>query len=231
MSSVFGITPADMARKIVPAGGEYSFSVGTTGPPVNDMSTATVQEIIEAAEAECLGYLREKYQRLMRGVDGEILTSSAAGGETSFTLGLRPVTAGSVKLYKNFGRVRAWRDRRPSDAMEAEEYSVDATTGVVTLVVALGEGDVLWATYLHGAGALLLDLRRAAMGMAAAEIARRCAYFKTSEGFDRFDQWEIGARQYLRDLSRNASGMTVEMFERLELVNETRALSISRLFG
>jgi hypothetical protein len=225
-SAVFSITAAEMQAKITPSEGEYEFSIGSGG----DLESAALDEIVNQCEHEVLGYLKLKYQQLVRRVDGEVAVRSAAGGETVLQAGLFPVTAGTLKVYINFPSRKAWRERQPRHALPAGEYSVDNATGAVTLVNALAEGDSAWLAYEHGAAAKLLDLRKDTMNLAAAEIARRFAYFRSASGFERFENWEIAARQHLRDLGRN-EGQTIEMFERLALVMETRSHSIADILG
>lgn len=217
MASLFGIDAEYMQRKLVPGGGgTWSFGLGEG----KDLSASDLLEIVEECEAEAVGYLRLKYQGLMRHVDGERVIVDAAGGETSLQLGLFPVVAGTVTLFRNFPMTRAWRERRPADAME-EEFSVEASTGAVTLSEALSEGDRVYAVYDHEAASKFLGIKRSVGSLAAAEIARRFAYFRSAEGFDRFEAWEVSARAHLRDLGK-PSGPTEELIERLDLVDETR---------
>lgn len=227
MASVFGITAAEMQGKIAPeAEEEFAFTIGDGAD--DTLSVARCLAIVEAAEAEVLGYLSLKYQEMVTRVEGEVLVREAVGGETELALGLWPATAGTVELYVNFPRDRAWSERRADDALDAGAFVLNEAGTVVTLGTALGAGDRVWGCYDHGAATRLLSLKKDAMGLAAAEIAREFAYFSTASGFERFEQWEIGARAHLRDVGRMTQSLVV--LERVRLVNETRGQA-SRIAG
>jgi hypothetical protein len=74
----------------------------------------------------------------------------------------------------------------------------------------------------------LLDLRKLALDLAAVEVARRFAYFRSAEGFDRFEGWQTSAAGHLRDLGRT-DGAQIGLMDRIELVNETKNLSLGSL--
>lgn len=227
MPSLFGITPQDLLAKLVPVTDSASFSIGAAGPPTNDLSDALALEIIEAAEAEVESYLRHKYQRLLRRVEGEVAVRFAYEGQTTCQATLVPVTW--LRVFKNFPRSRAWGDRRPGEALvEGTDYSVVLATGVVTFVEALKENDRVWLDYEHAGAGKLLDLRKLALDLAAVEVARRFAYFRSADGFDRFEQWQTSAAGHLRDLT-GTNGPGVPLLDKIELVNETRNLSLGRL--
>jgi hypothetical protein len=227
MASLFGITPQDLLNKVVPVSAGESFSIGEAGPPTNDLSNALALEIIEAAEAEVESYLRHKYQRLLRRVEGEIAVRRAFEGQTTCQATLTPCT--SMAVYKNFPRSRAWGDRRPGEALvSGVDYSVVLATGVVTFAEGLKESDQVWLDYEHAGASKLLDLRKLALDLAAVEVARRFAYFRSAEGFDRFEGWQTSAAGHLRDLGRT-DGAQIGLMDRIELVNETKNLSLGSL--
>lgn len=227
MASLFGITPADLQAKLVPASAEgsfVSFSIGDGGS--DDLSSAGALAIVETQEAIVESYLRPKYQTLLRRVPGEIAARFAEAGQTTVQATLRPVT--TVHVYKNFPRTRAWPDRRPAERMSASEYTVNPTTGLVTFAVALRENDEIVLDYWHTGAGLLLDLKHLVLSLAAVEVSRRFAYFKTADGFERFEGWQSSAAGHLRDLGR-AEGAQIGLLDRIELKNETRELSYGDL--
>jgi hypothetical protein len=85
-----------LLRKIVPVSAAESFSIGGSGPPDTDLSDALALEIIEAAESEVESYLRHKYQRLLRKVEGEVAVRFAREGQTTCQASLEPVVSGSL---------------------------------------------------------------------------------------------------------------------------------------
>jgi hypothetical protein len=228
MPSLFGLTPQDLLAKLVPAPGAegYAFSIGPNGPPENDLSDADAMKIIEEQEAIVESYLRHKYQRLLRHVEGEIAVRYAYEGQLTCKATLTPITA--MYIYKNWPRTRAWCDRRPSEAMDPSEYSVNFSTGIITFTTPLRENDQIYLDYYHEGASKLVDLRHLVLSLAAVEVARRFAYFRSAEGFDRFEGWQSSAAGHLRDLGRT-DGAQIGLFDRIELVNETKNLNLGAL--
>lgn len=225
MASLFGVSAGDLEAKLVPAPGSIAFRIGEAAG--DDLTTAAADAIIEAQEAMVESYLRHKYQVLLRRVEGEVVCRFAVEGQSAVTCGLVPVTA-VHGVFVNFPRSRAWDDRRPSEALATSEYSVVLSTGVITLVEPLKENDRVWADYSHSAAATLLDLRHLVLNLAAVEVARRFAYFRSAEGFDRFEGWQSSSAGHLRDLGRT-DGAQIGVFDRLALVNETKNLRLGEL--
>lgn len=229
MASLFGITAADMVRKLVPAGSDYQFSIGAGES--DDMTEADCLEVVETMEDRVLGLIPEKYRSLMRRVEGEVLIESATEGQASAVLGLSPVTAGTLHLYVNFGSVRSWFERRAEDRLDADLFSLNATTGEVTFTEGLHRGDVVFADYDHTAAATKFRwLKECAKSFAAVEISRRYGYFSTASGFERFEQWEAGTNIALRDLARSENP-GVDGIEKIKLVRETKTVRLSQLLG
>lgn len=228
MASLFGITSGDLLGKLVPAPGSegFAFSIGMNGPPENDLSDADALGIIEEQEAMVESYLRHKYQRLLRRVEGEVAVRFAYDGQTVCRATLTPVV--SMRVFKNFPRSRAWADRRPSEAMDPSEYSLNVATGEIVFVVPLLENDRVFLDYEHAGASKLVDLRHLVLSLAAVEVARRFAYFRSAEGFDRFEGWQSSAAGHLRDLGRT-DGAQIGLFDRIELVNETKNLNLGAL--
>jgi hypothetical protein len=225
MASLFGITADDVRDKIMPnaSAEDWAFQIGESG----DLSEAMVLEIVEAQEAMVESYLPHKYQVLLRRVEGEVAVRFAAGGETTVQSGLTPMTE-LHGVYRNFPRTRAWGDRRPGERLvEGTEYSVVLVTGTVTLAVPLLEEERVYLDYSHGAAAGFVDLRHLVLNLTAVEVSRRLSYFRSAEGFDRFEQWQSSASGHLRDLDQGR--VKVPRLDRLELVNETGNLNLGAL--
>lgn len=213
-STVFKLTYTELQNKIVPQNGEYTFLIAASG---GQMTIVRADEVLNVAEDQALMRLSARHRQLLREVDGEILVRSAAGGETSLQCSLFPLVAGTLKLWKNYAcSKKGWKVRNTVDAMTlTTDYTVNETTGAVTLVDALAEGDSVWATYRHDAAQKFLGIRDCALSIAAAEVARQYAYFRGAEGFDRFERWEASAYQNLDKL------VGLDLIDRIELVEQT----------
>lgn len=227
MASIFGLTPQDLLRKVAPAPGTaHSFTIGVEGPPENDLSDADAMAIIEAQESMVESYMRPKYKRLLRRVEGEVAVRWAQEGQTTCRASLRPIV--SMTIYRNFPRSRAWPDRRPSEAMPADHYSLDAESGEITFAQPLRANDMIYLDYEHEGASKLLDIRELVLSLSAVELARRFAYFRSAEGFDRFEGWQVSSAGHLRDLGRT-DGAQIGAFDAIELVNQTNALNLGAL--
>lgn len=208
--NLFGLLPPDLQAKVQPTSDEQSWKIGSG----NDLSEAGAQDLLDAAADRVLMRLPHRYRQLCRRVDGEILTQRAAGGESSFVVGLFPLVSGTVKLWKNFPTSGLWTQRDPHLEMAVDGFSVDASTGTITLVSPLAVGDRLYAEYDHAGASKLLALRDMALTLAAVEVARRFAFFRDGEGFERFDNWE---RSVYLDLERMTC---IDGLDRIQLVRE-----------
>lgn len=212
MPSLFGITPADLQAKLVPVAheDEQSFTIGDDG----DLSTAAAEEIIAAAEEIVLSRLPKRYRQLCRAVDGEILVARAVGGELTLATGLAPLVPGSLRLWKNFPDDRVWSILDQSLAMSGG-YTVQDSTGAITLASPLGKGDRLWASYRHLAAPRLAGVRHVALSLAAVEVGRRTSFYNADgQDQERFSAWENAA---YGDINRMAS---IDLLDQLELVRE-----------
>lgn len=211
---VFGLTADELQSKIAPHGGAFRFTIGSGSS--DSMTEDEADEILMMAEEQVLDRLDHRYRDLLSAVDGEYVVLSASGGETEVVLGLKPVVDGSVKIYVNyFDENRGWNRRNSTHALPVSDYSVNTTTGVVTLGTPLSEDDTVIAEYEHTAGHGMRGLRENVKAIAAAEVARRQAYFQTAEGWDRFDAWETSAWQ---NVNRMAG---IGVIDKLKLVEET----------
>lgn len=226
MPSLFGLTATDIQKKIQPLNGEWTFQIGTPG----DLSAADCEAIIAIQEDRVLSALPDKHRKLMRRVDGEVLTRYATAGQATLKTGLTPVVVGSLALYVDFPEALAWADRNPSHALELAAFSLNSASGIITLVTPLKEGQRVAAEYEHGAASKNLWLRELVVTYSAVEIARRFAYFRTAEGVERFDAWEAQADRFLGEM-RRSQRPGVEGIETLKLIDEIRPNSWAKFFG
>lgn len=122
-------------------------------------SDANLDKIITRAEAEIISRAG-RYRELLQGyVFGEKVSLSntggnkrieAQGGETSATLSMKPITTNTLFLFKNASNVQDYRHiKGDEDALLTltTDYTINLTSGVITLVSALNDGDELTATY------------------------------------------------------------------------------------
>jgi len=71
------------------------------------------------------------------------------------------MVADSLLLFKNYSTTtRPWISRRRSDAMTISDYTLDATTGIITLATPLSEGDSVIGAYKHRAGRKFASVRQ-----------------------------------------------------------------------
>ena len=208
--SLFGLLPSDLQVKLQPVAGEQTFLIDDEG----DLTEAMAVDILQTAEDRLLMRLEHRYRQLLRRVDGEILVGRAAGGETVLQCGMFPLVSGTVKVWKNFPSEGLWTARNPVLALSTGEYSVNLTTGAVTLVTALVAGDSIYIEYDHTGAARVLALRDMALTLAAMEVARRLAFFRDGEGFDRLEGWKTDVYTDLDNMK------CVDVLDRLDLVRE-----------
>lgn len=224
MASLFGITAADVQRKIAPKGTAEGFRIGAG----LDMSEEDCLAVIEAKEAEVVAQMRERDRDLLRAVDGELAVAYATAGQVMVRATLTPILAGTLKVYVNLAR--AWVDRRPTDVLAEAGYSVNLTTGVITLGTALEEGDQVALEYEHGWATKELHLKDLATTLAAVEIVRRYGV-REAEGFDRFEQWRQEAQAAL-DRMRGNERAVVPGLERVPVVGaKVRKRGVPNIWG
>lgn len=226
MASLFGITVADVVGKIDPKPEGYAgpgFGVGDLGSEA--LTTAQCEAIVAEMEAELESYVPEKYLKLLRRVEGEVAVPIARDGQTTCSASLVPVT--SMRVFKNWDRKRAWRDRDDDDELvDGTDFTWVGSTGVVTLLEPLKSRESIILEYDHTAAPKLLDLRNMVLTLVAVEVARRFPAFRNVDGFDRFDGWQSTVAGQLRDLRDGKK--VCPLLDRVELVNESR---VSRFGG
>lgn len=107
-SPLLELTAADLKARLNPTDDPNLLQYGGASL----ISQADVESIVAEGEDEMVSGLPEKYRRLTRAVEGEIVVWDAAEGQTVFRLGLAPVLeadspqAGDepLALYVDFGR-------------------------------------------------------------------------------------------------------------------------------
>lgn len=227
---IFGVTAEEVKKKLVPfASGDATFDISDDEDA--DMTEDDCLAVVATQEDRVLSMLPDRYRALMTRVDGEIAVKSAAGGQMTCKASLLPVVEGTLQVFKNFPRSRAWVDRRDGDAMASEEYSLNEETGMITFAEALNEGDVIELVYEHEAAAGLTWLRECVIAFAAIEISLRFDYFSNADGLSgRIKQWEDQTVGYLRDM-RRPNGPGIAAIDAVQLRGETRGKSLAKILG
>jgi hypothetical protein len=141
----------------------------------------------------------------------------ASAGQVSVSLPIYPIVAGSLYLWT--GQPEQFQDPIagwPDDLTETDDYSVNATTGVVTLVTGLTADDQVFGTWKANQDAATFaadSLARLALRGAAAELGARLFSEATQE-------WK------LVDAYRGVWTATLDAFRRgLKVPDELRRLS------
>ena len=140
------------------------------------MSETAVDTLLEKEEKNFLSALPEHYRNIVFGdVSGEILTHhelGARGGELTLQLAYYPIMEDTLVLYKNYwSNDLPWESRSYDEALtETTDYTVNLTTGVITLNAALEQGDAVFAEYRHDAGEMFGTVRDLVLKAARLEL-------------------------------------------------------------
>ncbi|MFP4058713.1 MAG: hypothetical protein ACLF0G_17740 [Candidatus Brocadiia bacterium] len=138
-----------------------SGDVVNDGPSVLRAALAGAEACIEAA-------LPDRYRRLLRRVEGELLVDRATAGQLAAALALRQATG--LVLYADYAGPYA--DRGPDDAMEPSRYALEPDGQTVVFSPALAEGTRVLADYEHDLADGVEVLADLAAELAAARLAR-----------------------------------------------------------
>lgn len=119
-------------------------------------SQANVEEAIDRACDQIANALTPAHYRALTQPELEMVVVRATAGQTSATLGLKPVVAGSVHLWRwqpssFLAKPALATDDYAGDSLtetDAALFSVVALTGVVTLSSGLAVNDQVYATYV-----------------------------------------------------------------------------------
>lgn len=216
---ILQLTAEDAKRRLNPLDedGLFNYGAGTNIPePLIDEICAEQEDVVISAAPE-------QYAMLARGeVEGEILCKETLGGETTLQLGLFPVLVGTVRLYVGYGHsTRPYSDRKVADRLSSDAYSVNTTTGLVTLATPLPSGQSVHADYEHTATYKAKLLRHVALMLVTAEIYETFPMFANEDGVVERTRTAAFARlEALYTDSGAASG--VQLFDKLKLESETR---------
>lgn len=118
-----------------------------------------IEEVLDRITREVAAAFTPEVYRQLTQVDAEEVVRYATAGQTTATLGLAPVVAGTVHLWQypnpeamsgdsGYAGFSVDYYRKPRKGYnELSGYSVTAATGAVTAITALSLGDRLYATY------------------------------------------------------------------------------------
>jgi len=182
-SALFGIDSSALQAKLSVRNGAQSFLIDDTD---GDLTEAEADVILNNAEELVFSRLKARYRAMMFRIEGEILVRSANDGQTTFNTGLFPIT--NLKLYLDFDyRYFGWNNRTEDFVLSSDLYTVNETTGAVTLDTGLPLGISVLAEYDHGAASKALTIVDAVVTLAAVEVSRRLRF--NDEDGD-FTNWE-----------------------------------------
>lgn len=232
-STVLQLTAADVKRRENPQDIDGLFTYGDS----ESISEAYLDEIIAEQEDVVISGLPEGYAELARGeVTGEILTQEAVGTQLStLQLSLFPVVTGSVVLYVDYGGAlygdagtfpsynpnkRPYSDRKLADRYDTDNYTVNLTTGAVTLSPALTEGQSVYADYRHTATQKAKMLRHVCLVLISAEIYQTFPNYNVQQQDVR--QMREAALAMLGGLYGDGKPSGIQLFDQVKLVDETR---------
>lgn len=118
------------------------------GTSVDDFGgTAAVNTVLGRIAREVSGALTPAaYHALAERVELELVEEYATAGQTAITLGLLPVVAGSLRVWR-FSRDAVLRTKPRPGYSELTVSSLNTTTGAVVLSTGLVEGDRVFASY------------------------------------------------------------------------------------
>jgi len=196
----FGATVDDVRRRLP---GDLSLG-----------GASAIEAALGDAETRVEAALPDRYRRLLRRVEGEVLVPAAAEGQLSAAVGLP--AASNLDLYALPGPYVpfSYADRSPDDAMDPAAYSLDDAGEIVTFSPALARGTRIIADYstsVAGGVRVLADL---AAALAAAQLAR-------AVGFGRPELVDALARDAEARLAALADGQAgVPELDALRLVED-----------
>lgn len=233
-SPILKLTADDVIRRENPQLADGLLNYGDS----ETISEAYLAEIIAEQEDVAISGLPEGYAEFARGeVTGEILTAEATGTQlTTLQLTLFPVVSGSVVLYVDYGggmygdagtfpsynpNKRPYSDRKLADRYDSTKYSVNNTSGAVTMSPALTEGQSVYADYQHTATQKIKMLRHVVLVLVSAEI------YSTFPQFNREQREATVMRESALTMLGNLYGdggrpSGIQGFDKIKLVDETR---------
>jgi hypothetical protein len=255
-SPILKLTADDVLRRENPLEVEGLFNYGDS----ETISEVWIAETIAEQEDLAISATPEGYAEFFRGeVTGEILTAEATGSQlTTLQLTLFPIVSGSLVLYVDYGgsnfnfgdastipsynsfptfnpNKRPYGDRKLADRYDSTKYSVNTTTGAITMNPALAEGQSVYADYQHLAAYKAKMMRHLVLVLVCAEI------YDTFRDYNQQKQETTTMRQSVMSQIEKLYGdggkaSGIQLFDKIKLVEETRkserkALKIPLLGG
>lgn len=158
-----------------------------------------IEEALDRSSDQIANALTPLMYQQITEPDLEMIVRRAAAGQTSATLSIKPIISGSLHVWT--GQPALFQERplqstefyevggQPTGSLAGGQfelpstsYSVNVTTGVVTLASPLAANDVVYATYQVDTSTLsLASLARIAVRGAAAELGARLYTQSTQE--------------------------------------------------
>ena len=231
MSTVFNITAADVRSELNPLAEAGLFSVGSASGQWTD---SHITDVIARFDEMVLSMLPERYRRMARQVEGEIVVSCATSGQSSFSCGLAPVTAGTLKLFVDWGGAtrtsestsgdwyrfnpgtkRPYAQRTDLDALDSSAYTLTPSTGLVVLATPLAARQTVYADYQHTSMGSCSFLRKIVLDLIATHIAKRVPEI-TVEAFNSADRDEQTAKALIAQIQDGMTG--IDTLDNLKLV-------------
>ncbi len=109
--------------------------------------TSTINDTLARIAREVAGaFTTEVYRSLAELVELELVEDYASAGQTALSLGLLPITTGTMHLWR-FGQYDDLSTRPAWGVSELTTSSINLTTGAVVLAEGLNLGDKVFATY------------------------------------------------------------------------------------
>lgn len=138
-----------------------------SGDAAND-GPAVAEAAMGQAEARVEARLPDRYRRLLRRVEGDVVVPAATEGQLTAVISL-PAASG-LALYADYAGPYA--DRTPADAMDASAYGLNDDGDIITFSPALVEGTRIVADYGHTLSEGIGVLADLVAELAAARLAR-----------------------------------------------------------
>lgn len=232
------LTTDGLKARINPLGERSLFDIGGTldSRQPGKYPTDLAEQQIEAVDRLVTGSLSEQDRRIVSGrIEGEIAVKDANAGQQTFTLAFHPLS--DLVLYVDFGIEsrddanpmisgswyqfgvagnRTYASRQRADRLDTSLYSVNETTGQVTLTFELSAGQSVYADYNHTGGVEVEELRDLAYDILRAKIAATLPAFA-----DRSQELADNMEAALNTLAEYTSGVRgLQTIDQVEFVPE-----------
>lgn len=223
---VFKLTAADAALTINPTSKAGYFVVGSAPGQV---PSAVIEKVLNNFEARVLSSIPEKWRMKTDRFEGVIAVRWATEGQNTFTL---PVAAkNDLQVFVNYpgifgnGMKVFGATQKPYGSRTALDATIgctlDGTNTIVTLPIALAEGDHVIVDYNHDSMDECLELKMCVLEMTAAELLRGMPGLGDNVS-DKVNTWELNAYTFLKRLwnGENNYRTGLQFFDRIKFINE-----------